>query len=77
VAATADEDVDLYLRHAVPLADYVDDPDHRATEGEGNETLRVTPATTPPLRPGVYFLDVAHTLTTDVERVTVSVRFGK
>ena len=51
-------DLDLHLRHSLPIADYNADPDHSANGTRANEQLYVTAASAPPLRSGTYYLDI-------------------
>ncbi|MCO5168477.1 MAG: trypsin-like peptidase domain-containing protein [Planctomycetes bacterium] len=75
-AAGADRDVDLYLRHGKPINNYRVDPDHRANGARSDEQLYVDGASTPPLRPGKYYLDIARAVPAErVSSFEVGVRF--
>jgi len=58
VTETPDADVDLYARHATDAT--IEDGrvvvDHRSDGLTGNETIVITPASTPALRAGTYFI---------------------
>lgn len=76
VASGADRDVDLYLRHAKPIENYRTDPDHRANGARFDEQLYVDASSTPPLRPGKYYLDIARAVAEEaVGPLEVIVRF--
>ncbi len=76
MASGADRDVDLYLRHARPIVNYRVDPDHRANGARHDEQLYVDGSSTPPLRPGKYYLDVARAVAEEaVGPLEVIVRF--
>lgn len=75
-AIGADRDVDLYLRHGRPINNYRVDPDHRANGARADEQLYVDAASSPPLRPGKYYLDVARAAPGErVASFEVAVRF--
>lgn len=65
VIVNAGADVDLFLRRGQPIEDYARDPDHRAVSSQGSEWLLIDGASSPPLEPGRWFLDV--TRPADVE----------
>jgi S1-C subfamily serine protease len=75
-ATGADQDVDLYLRHQRPIENYRTDPDHKANAARHDEQLYVDGASTPPLRPGKYYLDIVRAVAEEtVKSFEVSVRF--
>jgi len=72
----ASEDVDLYLRHGEPIADWRADSDHVANGSRADERLYLDRETDPPLRPGVYFLDIKRAFDgRDVGDMEVSVHY--
>lgn len=65
-ATGANGDIDLYLRHNAPMEDYSEQPDHAANSVRADEQLYVDSRSSPALRPGRYYLDIART-SSDVE----------
>jgi hypothetical protein len=55
-------DLDLFARHGAPIESYDSDAEHSATSFLYNDTLRITRASEPPLKPGTYWVDVAYNL---------------
>ena len=71
----AGADVDVFLRHGQAIEDYQRDPDHRADSERRDETLWVGRRSRPPLRPGVYWLDIVRAVDEGVGPFEVTVRF--
>ncbi|MBM3768119.1 MAG: trypsin-like serine protease [Acidobacteria bacterium] len=73
-------DVDLYARFgdAVTIANGAAVADHRSEGPDGNETIVITPASSPALRPGTYFihLGVFSINTRITSRLTATVTGG-
>jgi len=57
-ATGAMRDIDLHLRHGLPMQDYTTEADHSANGIRANEQLYLHAATSPPLRSGTYYLDI-------------------
>lgn len=75
-ARGAQGDVDLFLRHGKPIEDWRADPDHRAASARSDESLFVDGDSRPPLRPGIYYLDVVRAVEgVDLGAVELDVRF--
>ncbi|MHC5010413.1 MAG: trypsin-like peptidase domain-containing protein [Planctomycetota bacterium] len=57
----ASRDIDLFLRHGTPITDYDDTSghDYKAVTNRLVESLTIDASSSPPLRPGTYYLDVA------------------
>jgi len=75
-AIGARRDIDLHLRHTNPIADYTTDPDHSANGIQANEQLYIHGATAPPLRPGVYYLDVFRPYRGETGPIQVDVQYN-
>lgn len=69
--------VDLFLRHGEQIRDYARDPDHRAQGPGGDALLLVDAASSPPLRPGRYYLDAVRPEGVEVPPFELLVRIGR
>jgi S1-C subfamily serine protease len=59
IDATSGFNIDLFSRYGMQILNsYNDEPDYSADGPSGDETLRITPVSDPPLREGRYFIDV-------------------
>ncbi len=65
-ATGANGDIDLYLRHNASMEDYAEEPDHAANSVRADEQLYVDSRSSPALRPGRYYFDIART-SADIE----------
>jgi hypothetical protein len=61
VTTTPDADVDLFARYGADTAISAGDvvADHRSTGPTGDETIVITPTSSPSLRPGTYYISLA------------------
>jgi hypothetical protein len=58
---TGNQDVDLYARFGRPVFNSGQPvADYGSTTESGSETITITPSSSPPLRPGIYYLAVAN-----------------
>jgi hypothetical protein len=73
------QDVDLFARfgQAVVLQGHNPKTDYMSTSDSGSETITITPASSPPLRQGIYYMAVANFGPGDADfKVTASVMGG-
>jgi hypothetical protein len=62
IVLSGNQDVDLFVRfnQAVAIAGGQPVADHSSTSLSGNETITITPSSTPPLRQGCYFIAIGN-----------------
>ncbi len=65
IALSGNQDVDLFVRfnQAVAISGGQPVADHTSTSLSGNETITITPSSTPPLRQGCYFIAIGNCAT--------------
>lgn len=76
VTLSGAQSLDLYVRFGQPLTIVNGEivHDHKATAGGGNESLTITPASTPPLQAGTYYIGVNNcSMSSDNYTVTATV----
>lgn len=61
----APADLDLFARRGAPMASYNEDAEHSSQSRLFNDTLRITRASEPSLTPGLYYVDVAYTVSAE------------